>query len=160
MMALNLEAIRAELPENRFHLGDILTITTGVLLSPFKEAGVFALLSYMVDEDVNEINVSRIVEECKPALLNQFPDFSVVGEDIVSKITPENWMEVLNHLCEEFGGWHDVEKLDPALHVKIDIKEEAKMLAKEYGFEDEVNAYVSTRQNQDKEYAENSQDDN
>lgn len=56
-----------------FHLGDILTITHGRLLSPTKMEGVYRILSFVVGDDVYTHQIPRVVRECKPWLLRQHP---------------------------------------------------------------------------------------
>jgi len=134
----------SELKENQFHIGDIITVITNVLLSPYKDKadGIIRLLSYMVDENVYEFQLMRVVEECRPELLKQFPEFAGLAEIFGDKVNSDNWFLVLNELVDEFGGWRFVEKLDPSLHVKLDATEEAWQIAREQGFAGEIEPFI------------------
>jgi len=61
-----------------FHLGDILSITTGYLVSPDHMDGVHRLLDFMTGESLFTHQLPRASDACKPALLAQFPELSTV----------------------------------------------------------------------------------
>jgi hypothetical protein len=132
-----------KISENTFHIGEILTIITNILLSIYKEQGVFDLLAYMVDEPIYEFQVPRLMQECKPALLAQFPEFEGLEELLVGKVTEENWLLVLNELVDEFGGFREVEKIDPSLHQKLDPRQEALEIAEKCGFDSELEEFIA-----------------
>lgn len=60
----------------KFHLGDILAITTGRLVSPRGMEGVYDILNYMTGDNLWTHQLSRVAEECRPYLLKQYPQFS------------------------------------------------------------------------------------
>jgi hypothetical protein len=63
-----------------FHLGEILSVTTGRLVAPSGMAGVHALLDYMTGDTLFTHQLPRAVDHCAPALLEQHPD--LVGVDL------------------------------------------------------------------------------
>lgn len=56
-----------------FHIGDILSITTGYLASPRGMAGVYDILGYMTGESLFTHQLPRARQACVPALLTQHP---------------------------------------------------------------------------------------
>lgn len=56
-----------------FHLGDLLTITTGLLLSPRGMEGVYDILDFMTGGSLFTHQLPRAADECKPSLLAQHP---------------------------------------------------------------------------------------
>jgi hypothetical protein len=60
-----------------FDLADILSITTGRLLSRDHMGGVYRILGFMTGEDLMTHQLPRAAEACRPVLLAQHP--SLVG---------------------------------------------------------------------------------
>lgn len=68
-----------------FPLADILTITTGRLLSRKHMAGVYNILGWLTgDDELMTHQLSRAVEACLPGLLRQHPSLADVAppEDV------------------------------------------------------------------------------
>lgn len=59
--------------EREFDLGDILTVTTGRLVSPRRMEGVHDILEYMAGGPVWTHQIGRVCKEAAPALLAQHP---------------------------------------------------------------------------------------
>ena len=57
----------------KFHLGDVLSITTGLLLSPRHMDGIYDILNFMTGDNLFTPQLPRAKDECKPYLLEQFP---------------------------------------------------------------------------------------
>lgn len=55
----------------RFHIGDILSVVSGRLVSPRGLQGVFDILEYMTDDSPNSIQLGRFTDECRPYLEGQ-----------------------------------------------------------------------------------------
>ncbi len=60
----------------QFHLGDVLSVTTGWVLSPEGMSGLYEILNYMTDSDLNTMALCRAADQCSPKLLEQFPQFA------------------------------------------------------------------------------------
>lgn len=58
------------------HIGDILSVTTGCLVSPRGIGGVYDLLNYLTGEDLYTHQLPRAMEACRPALLAAFPQLA------------------------------------------------------------------------------------
>lgn len=107
-------------PEKRtrmFALGDVLTITTGRLVSPRHMEGVYDILNFMTDDNLFTHQLPRVSEECKPYLLKQHPQLADVDASVV---TTDNWQDWLAEQMVKFGAELSVEKLPPGDHYQID----------------------------------------
>jgi hypothetical protein len=58
----------------RFALADILSVTTGKLLSHRHIEGVYDILGYMTGESLMTHQLPRAAEACRPSLIAQHPD--------------------------------------------------------------------------------------
>lgn len=56
-----------------FPLADILSVTTGRMLSRDHMAGVYRILNYLTGDDLFTHQLPRAVEACGPVLLEQLP---------------------------------------------------------------------------------------
>jgi hypothetical protein len=59
-----------------FDLSDILTVTTGKLVSTRHIDGVYDILNYMTGENLFTHQLPRASDECKPRLVRQYPHLS------------------------------------------------------------------------------------
>ena len=59
-----------------FHLGDVLSITTGRLVSPRHIDGVYDILNFMTGDNLFTHQLPRASDECKPYLVEQFPQLA------------------------------------------------------------------------------------
>ena len=101
----------------KFHLGDVLSLTTGILLSPSGISGPHKLVEYLAGGPVWTHQIGRVAEESLPHLLKQFPwTEHITGEGI----TPENYAEVMEVLVLKHGEWLDVEPMPEGVHEVID----------------------------------------
>lgn len=62
-----------------FCLGDVLSITTGRLLSPRHIEGVYDILNFMTDDNLFTHQLPRASKKCAPFLLKQFPELEQAG---------------------------------------------------------------------------------
>ena len=116
------------MPETRdFHLGDILSVTTGLLVSPTRMDGIYRILNWMTGDNLFTHQLPRAGEECRQPLLEQHPDLAHVrvpdefeGEEHVFA-----WLaEQVNH----FGETRPVAPLAELDHTRIDPTEEMRMI--------------------------------
>jgi hypothetical protein len=61
-----------------FHLGDVLSVTTGRLVSPRHIGGVYDILGWMTGESLMTHQLPRACDECAPRLLEQHPQLADV----------------------------------------------------------------------------------
>lgn len=88
-----------------FPLGDVLSVTTGINLSPLGFQGVTRLLEYLIGATEDEIgglghSILFVAESCKEELLRQFPQLSDIDD---SQVTQENYKDWLTEQEQTFG---------------------------------------------------------
>lgn len=126
----------------QFHLGDVLSITTGRLVSPRHIDGVYDILNFMTGDNLFTHQLPRASDECKPYLVEQFPQLaraemdsalaelddalkSKTGKADVEKIVA-SW---LAKQVAKFGEMFEVKPIPTDAHeVKNPIAEAAEMM--------------------------------
>lgn len=86
-----------------FDLGDVLSVTTGRLVSPRHIDGVYDILGYMTGERLMTHQLPRACDQVKPEVLRQHPDFADL--DVPSGLDSE----------EKVFAWLDSVKLNYGL---------------------------------------------
>ena len=61
-----------------FHIGDVISITDGRLVSPDGMSGVIEILSWMTGEQLTTIGLLVVASECSTYLREQFPELADV----------------------------------------------------------------------------------
>jgi len=61
-----------------FHIGDILSVTTGRLVSPRHIDGVYDILNWMTGDSLFTHQLPRASRECEQPLREQFPDLAAI----------------------------------------------------------------------------------
>lgn len=113
-----------------FHLGDILTITTGCLVSPRHIGGVYDILNFMTGDNLMTHQLPRASEECQGPLLAQHPDLAAIvppgdfGPD--AKAGVEAW---LAEQVAVYGEAREVAPLAAGEHAHIDPFTELHQMA-------------------------------
>jgi len=83
-----------------FHLGDILSVTTGRLVSHDGMVGVSNVLEFMLDSSVFDVMFKIAAETCTPHIFEQHPELINID---ASEVTTDNWEEWLNEQIEQYG---------------------------------------------------------
>jgi hypothetical protein len=87
----------------RFHLGTVLSMTTGKLLCEMDD--LYRIAEHLTGSPVWTHQLGRVMTESRPHLLSQFPALvGVTGKEV----TPENFAEWLHERVDEHGEWFDV----------------------------------------------------
>jgi len=76
-----------------FELGDVLTITTGKLVSKRMMDGVYDILNYMTGCNLYTHQLPEASNKCRPYLLQQHPQLKSIDSDIVSKDNVWQWLD-------------------------------------------------------------------
>lgn len=78
-----------------FHVGDVLSVTTGRLVSPSHMDGICRLLDFMTGESLFTHQLPRAVAECAPRLLEQHPQLAdvEVPDDFGGEAAVVDWLE-------------------------------------------------------------------
>jgi hypothetical protein len=102
-----------------FHLGDILTITTGRLVSPRHIGGVYDILDWMTGDSLFTHQLPRAMDECQGPLLAQHPDLAAIEppEDFGGKEGVDRWLAAQVAL---YGETREVAPLAGGEHFRID----------------------------------------
>lgn len=111
-----------------FHLGDVLSVTGRILVSPRAMEGLQDILEYMAGEGVWTHQLVRVSEECKPWLFRQHPQLQGISDE---GIGPDNWRVWLDGLVKEHGEYLEVEPIPKDDHAhKNPIDEAVEMFGK------------------------------
>lgn len=104
--------------DRTFHIGDLLSVITGRLLSPRHMAGVQELLDYTTGDSIFTHQIPRACEECAPELRQQHPDLAAVDvpESVVGEERVQRW---ITEQVARFGEYRVVRPLAPGEHTNI-----------------------------------------
>lgn len=112
-----------------FHVGDVLSVMTGVLVSPDHIGGVYKILGWMVDDEgVMTHQLPRLSREVEPFLRKAFPDLAAIDMSAVSITSEAECIAWLASLEPEFGTHRNVPRLPREDHTDIDPIAELKMM--------------------------------
>lgn len=84
----------------KFHLGDILSVTTGKMLSPQKLGGVQEFLEFMAGGPVWTHQLGRVVGEARPVILTQYPELAEID---ISTVVGGDWLGWLADQVATYG---------------------------------------------------------
>ena len=109
-----------------FHIGDILSILSGKLVSPKHVGGIYEICDWMTDSQNMTHQLPRVSREIEPQLRGDFPDLAAV--DVPPGLDSEN--KVLDFLAGlGLGETREVERLrDREHHTAIDPIAEIRMI--------------------------------
>ena len=110
-----------------FHIGDILSVTTGRLVSARHMDGIYEILNWMTGDDLMTHQLPRASRECEQPLRDQFPDLAAVvpPEDFGGKEDVLRW---LAEQVDQYGATRDVTPLGADEHTRIDPFTEMRMI--------------------------------
>lgn len=109
-----------------FHIGDILSVLSGKLVSPKHIGGVYEICDWMTNRANMTHQLPRVSREVEPQLREDFPDLAAV--EVPSGLNSEE--KVLDYIASlGMGETREVERLrDPADHTDIDPIAEIRMI--------------------------------
>src|ERR1051325_3998531 len=110
-----------------FHLGDILTITTGRRGAPRHVDGIYDILNFMTGDNLMTHQLPRASRECEGPLLTQHPDLRdvEVPDDFGGQEGVDRW---LAEQVTRFGRTREVAPLAGGKHARIDPITELQMM--------------------------------
>ena len=103
--------------KKQFHIGDVLSVTTGRLVSPRHVYGLCDILDFMTGDVIYTHAIGRASKDCKPFLLAEHPSLAAITGD---EVTRENWQEWLAKMVAEFGEHLEVSKIEDGGYTAID----------------------------------------
>lgn len=109
-----------------FHIGDILSVTTGVLLSPTHMSGVYEILNYMTGDNLFTHQLRRACHECAPTLRDEHPDLAAIK--VPDFVDAGDWERWLAEQVTKFGATRPVRPLTAADHTRIGPIEELHLM--------------------------------
>jgi hypothetical protein len=93
-----------------FELGDILSVTTGRLLSHRTMDGLYEILNYMTGDNLYTHQLPRASDECAPWLLRRYPQLAGVEPPEKFRNQAHVW-EWLTEQEGKYGNAFDVEPI-------------------------------------------------
>lgn len=110
-----------------FHIGDVLTITSGKLVSPDHIGGVYNICGWMTGESLFTHQLPRVSREIEEPLRSQLPELAAV--EVPAGLNSEQKVkDFLETLYPKFGQFVSVAKLEEGDHTEIDPFEELAMM--------------------------------
>ncbi len=111
-----------------FHIGDILSVTTGHLVSPRRMDGLYDLLGWMTGDTLFTHQLPRAARECEPSLREQFPDLAAVTypDGVTGEEPVAAWLAAQ---VTEHGHARQVAPLAAEDHTHINPVDELRMMA-------------------------------
>jgi hypothetical protein len=106
------------MPTKDFHISDVLSITTGRLVSTRHIAGVYDILNWMTGENLMTHQQPRVCREAGPVILAAHPQLAAVDKE--AEINPENLNEWTAARVAEFGETLAIPKMTANDHERID----------------------------------------
>lgn len=92
----------------KFHLGDILSVTTGKLVSPRHMDGVYEILDFMTGQNNFTHMLPTAADRCTPYLFDQFPQLADID---VPKLTEETLLPWLTEQATKYGEYFEVKAI-------------------------------------------------
>jgi hypothetical protein len=102
-----------------FDFPTVLSVTTGRLFT--KMENIYKILSYMTGEEIYTHQIPRFMDECRPYLLDWFPEFRSIDQEKMKKACEEGTERIAQWIFSlPFPSEYEVNPLPPQAHVKID----------------------------------------
>ncbi len=112
----------------KFHIGDILSITTGSLVSSEGMGGIYKILNYLTGDNLYTHQLGRATHECRPWLLAQHKQLKDIDNSTVNEDTWKDW---LTEQAEKYGEYLEIKPLPKNIHDFIDPLDELKRMVPE-----------------------------
>jgi len=113
----------------QFHIGDVLSITTGKLLAPSGMDGIYSILNYMTNDNLFTHQLPRAMRECAPYLARQYPDLPNEESDLPDfNGSKEAVTTYVQQQAVRFGEYLEVEPIPQDDHTYKDPITEAMEL--------------------------------
>lgn len=110
-----------------FPLGDVLSLTTGRLLSRAGMSGVHEICEFMAGEPVWTHQLPRVMEEAGPSILVRHPDLAAieVPDDLGTAEAVYGWLDGAE---ATYGATWEITQLPDEDHTSIDPISEMRMM--------------------------------
>lgn len=111
------------IPTRRFHLGDLVSVTDGCLVSPNHMGGVYSVVDFVTGQPHMTHQLPRASREVTPWLLQQHPWLADVVVDLTvpdGATGEEAWLIVatwLERATARWGEYHEVRAMPLGMYV-------------------------------------------
>lgn len=85
-----------------FHIGDILSVVTGKLLSPRKMEGVYDILNFMTGDSIVTHAIPRAIDEMREPILDQHPQLASLDMSTFDVKRIQEWLNEQKSIYGEF----------------------------------------------------------
>ena len=100
-----------------FHLKDILSVMTGILIGS-KISDLYDILAFISDDNnLYTHQLPRVARECRPYLLKEMPWLVEIDASSVNKENMSKWLKCQ---VQKYGEYHKVSQMPVGCHKKID----------------------------------------
>src|SRR5689334_15322950 len=91
----------------RFHLGDLLSVSTGKLLCPDGVDGLYRVLNFLTGDSLFTHQLPAAAETVRPSLVQQFPFLAHIQapETFSDETAVHDWVA---QQAIAYGEWHEV----------------------------------------------------
>lgn len=93
---------------NKFHITDILSVTSGRIVSRDYVDGLYEIISFLMDKAVPPSRLEQAREICRSYLMRQMPELQGIDTQEVNPDTYDEWVEALEN---RFGAIHTLKPL-------------------------------------------------
>lgn len=95
--------------KKQFHVGDLLSITSGLLLSGRGMEGFYEILNFMTGHDLLTHSLPAAADICKPVLLQQHPWLAKID---CTGVTEDNYEAFIEQVETKYGATHTVRTVE------------------------------------------------
>ena len=107
-----------------FHISDVLSVTTGRLVSSRHMVGVYAILNFLTGDDLYTHQLPRAMDECRPWLRTQFPTLMQDAPGMAGLLTAlDMGMEEHGRTSEAIAAWVERVRVETGLPEMIPVYE-------------------------------------
>lgn len=104
----------------QFHIGDLITVTTGRLVAHDHMDAVYRIVDHMLGPGHMTHELPSAMKDCRPALLEQHPWLGEIdGDDLTSRVRARPGQDVrdvcfgwVDELADRYGAYHEVGQLE------------------------------------------------
>jgi hypothetical protein len=93
-----------------FHLGDVLSLTTGRLVSPRSLEGLYELLFYLTGSEPAADDLEAVSQVCRRYLVAAMPTFVDIDGGVIDA---DNWRKWLDQQVRQYGQFVEVRRPAP-----------------------------------------------
>lgn len=121
--------------ERSFHVGDVLSVTAGLLLSPRHMDGVYDILNFLTGDNLWTHQLPRACSAAGPWLLEKYPALRAPTDEAREAAKRDDWMvahqQWLIDAAVRHGSHFTIEPMPPGSWLRVDPVKEAQAMVGE-----------------------------